>query len=224
MTAQLDHLVLLADTLDQGVAWCEATLGVTPAPGGQHALFGTHNRLLAVGSGTLAQAYLEIIAIDPAATPARRRWFDMDDEALRAQVRAHGPRLIHWVARVPDLARALTAWAALGIDAGEPLTASRMTPRGLLEWKIAVRSDGRRPMAGCLPTLIEWGAIHPCASLPESGVALEALALHHPQAQALARALKVIGLEGVRIEPGDDAVLQAQLATPRGMIGLGAEI
>jgi hypothetical protein len=31
---QLDHLVVAARTLDEGVAWCEATLGVTPGPGG----------------------------------------------------------------------------------------------------------------------------------------------------------------------------------------------
>ena len=51
MTAvAVDHLVVAAATLDEGVAWCERTLGVTPAPGGKHALFGTHNRLLAIGS------------------------------------------------------------------------------------------------------------------------------------------------------------------------------
>ena len=90
----LDHLVVMADSLAQGVAWCEATLGLTPAPGGAHALFGTHNRLLAIGSPAWPQAYLEIIAIDPAVAPrpVRRRWFDMDDAALQAAVRAHGPR------------------------------------------------------------------------------------------------------------------------------------
>ena len=48
--AQLDHLVVMATTLDQGVAWCEATLGVTPGPGGEHPLMGTHNRLLSIAS------------------------------------------------------------------------------------------------------------------------------------------------------------------------------
>ena len=31
---QLDHLVVGAASLAQGVAWCENTLGVTPGPGG----------------------------------------------------------------------------------------------------------------------------------------------------------------------------------------------
>ena len=45
MTAQVDHLVIAASTLNEGVAWCEKTLGITPGAGGEHPLFGTHNRL-----------------------------------------------------------------------------------------------------------------------------------------------------------------------------------
>ena len=74
-TATLDHLVVLAPSLASGVAWAEATLGVTPGPGGEHPLMGTHNRLLRLRTSndqaTTQQgaAYLEIIAINPAATP-----------------------------------------------------------------------------------------------------------------------------------------------------------
>lgn len=220
MSARLDHLVVLADTLAQGVAWCEATLGVVPAPGGQHPLFGTHNRLLALGGAAFAQAYLEIIAIDPAAgEPGRTRWFDMDDQRLRRQVRAQGPQLIHWVARVPELARAAAAWAALGLERGAVLPASRMTPRGLLEWQITVREDGQRLLDGCLPTLIQWGAVHPADALPASGIALESLSLRHPQAALLRAALDAVGLAGIVVEPGP-AALQARLATPRGAVTL----
>lgn len=220
MSARLDHMMVLADTLAQGVAWCEATLGVVPAPGGQHPLFGTHNRLLALGGAAFAQAYLEIIAIDPAAgDPGRTRWFDMDDQRLRRQVRAQGPQLIHWVARVPELARAAAAWAALGLERGAVLPASRMTPRGLLEWQITVREDGQRLLDGCLPTLIQWGAVHPADALPASGIALESLSLRHPQAALLRAALDAVGLAGIVVEPGP-AALQARLATPRGAVTL----
>ena len=41
MNTTTDHLVVVAHTLDQAAAWCEATLGVVPASGGQHALMGT---------------------------------------------------------------------------------------------------------------------------------------------------------------------------------------
>ena len=46
----LDHLVVACRSLDAGRAWCEATLGVVPLPGGRHALMGTHNLLLSLSS------------------------------------------------------------------------------------------------------------------------------------------------------------------------------
>ena len=69
-TPRLDHLVVLADTLSEGVSWCEATLGVTPGPGGEHPLFGTHNRLLSIAATGFALAYIEIIAINKEAVSA----------------------------------------------------------------------------------------------------------------------------------------------------------
>ena len=36
MNARLDHLVVVADTLEQGAQWCEATLGAAPVTGGRH--------------------------------------------------------------------------------------------------------------------------------------------------------------------------------------------
>ena len=79
MNCDLDHLVIAAHTLEQGVAWCEATLGVVPGPGGRHALFGTHNRLLRIDRPGFANSYLEVIAVDPEApSPGRARWFGLD--------------------------------------------------------------------------------------------------------------------------------------------------
>lgn len=177
MSWSVDHLVIGAATLEQGAAWCAATLGVLPAPGGKHPLMGTHNLLLALGSPAFPRCYLEIIAIDPqAAAPARRRWFDLDDAALRATLAA-GPRLIHWVARCDDLGAECAALAAAGVDRGEVLQAERDTPRGLLRWRIAVRPDGARLAGGALPTLIEWGDVHPADSLPASPLRIEALSV-----------------------------------------------
>jgi hypothetical protein len=215
--AQLDHLVIGAATLDEGVAWCETTLGATPGPGGEHPLFGTHNRLLRLHSEAAPPAYLEIIAINPAATPRRgagqRRWFDLDDGDLRATLAQDGPQLIHWVASVPDIAAALTAWRALGIDRGPALAASRATPHGLLQWQISVRDDGQRLMGGALPTLIQWGATHPSDTLPDSGLRLAGLGLQHPQAGLLRQALALTGLNGVRVADGPP-VLRADLDRP----------
>ena len=38
--AALDHLVVAAPTLAQGVAWCEQALGLTPGPGGRRSAGG----------------------------------------------------------------------------------------------------------------------------------------------------------------------------------------
>ena len=43
VNSQIDHLVVVAQSLEQGIAWCEATLGITPNEGGEHKQFGTHN-------------------------------------------------------------------------------------------------------------------------------------------------------------------------------------
>lgn len=204
MTSAFDHLVVAADSLAEGVRWCETVLGHGPAPGGAHPLFGTHNRLLRLDGAEAA--YLEVIAVNPAVTPQRpapqRRWFDLDDPALRARLRDQGPHPIHWVARVNDIEVARHALLRLGIDPGPVITASRETPRGLLQWRITVRDDGRRGFDGALPTLIQWGGMHPAHTLPSVGLALHSLSLTHPQAAALTAALEAIGLAQVPVHPG----------------------
>jgi hypothetical protein len=221
--ASIDHLVVMANDLAQGVAWCEATLGVTPGPGGEHPLMGTHNRLLKIATAEHRTAYLEIIAINPVAphaVPTRaRRWFDMEDPALQAHVRQHGPALTHCVAGVPDMAASLAILAAQGIDRGAALQASRPTANGLLQWQISVRDDGQRLFDGCLPTLIEWGSVHPTDAMPASGLALHSLRVQHPQAAALTAAYQVLGLSAVTVDTGP-ARLSATLQTPKGLITL----
>ena len=221
----VDHLVVLAADLASGVEWCARALGITPTAGGEHPLMGTHNRIFNVSSPAHPRAYLEIIAINPGAPKAiptsARRWFDMDDANLQAQVAQHGPQLIHWVASVPDVAAACTALSALDMDRGAVITASRPTPHGLLQWQITVRDDGLRLMDGCLPTLIQWGAAHPCDSLPASGVQLEQLALQHPQAATLQAACNAVDVAAsVLVTPGAAPRLSAQLSTPRGPVTL----
>jgi len=101
VSAVLDHLVVAAATLAEGVQWCEALLGVTPGPGGQHPLMGTHNRLFDISSEAFPQAFFEIIAIDPAAPPpGRARWFGLDTLDLRG-----GPRLLQQSRGLLDMIR-----------------------------------------------------------------------------------------------------------------------
>ncbi len=219
----IDHLVIMAASLAEGVAWCEATLGVTPGPGGEHPLMGTHNRLLRIATADFPLAYLEIIAINPIAPHGQRkrarRWFDMENPGLSEQIARLGPQLIHWVVRVPDVQAAVAALAEQGIDRGEVIHASRATPGGLLQWQITVRPDGQRLFDGCLPTLIQWGDTHPAASMPESGVTLLSLSLQHPDASTLAAACDGLGLTPYRVTAGP-ARLSARLKTPKGLIEL----
>ena len=204
--AQIDHLVVAADSLSEGLRWCQNILGIMPEPGGAHTLFGTHNLLVRLRSATHPLAYLEIIAIDPSVRPTRdrslARWFDLDVPSIRQKLQQDGPQLVHWVARVPNITVAVAAWHALGIDRGQIIEASRPTPRGLLRWKITVRDDGQRLFGGALPTLIEWGEEHPALSMAEPVLGLRSLRLQHPQAQQLQTALAAIGLDTLPITIG----------------------
>lgn len=211
----VDHLVVAADSLDQGVQWCEATLGVTPGAGGEHALMGTHNRVLRIATLEYPRAYLEIIAINSAARPpTRKRWFDMDDPALQHQVHER-PRLVHFVARTASAAAGRQALRLMGIERGPLVAAERASPGGLLRWQMSVRRDGQRLFYGGLPTLIEWGAIHPADSMTDAGLALRSLHVCHPRAADLRAAYAAVGLQGVTVEEGAPNLI-AILATPKG--------
>ena len=62
-------------------------------PGGRHARFGTHNRLLGLGP----DLYLEVIAPDPDAAPFEGpRWFGLDTPPPV-------PRLANWIVAVADM-------------------------------------------------------------------------------------------------------------------------
>jgi hypothetical protein len=209
VSAQVDHLVVAARTLAEGVQWCEATLGITPGPGGKHLLMSTHNRLFSITSDAFPKAYFEIVAIDPdAPPPGRARWFGLDTLELSS-----GPRLITFVARTVALDATLAASREAGFDGGRVLAASRETPAGLLRWRIAVRDDGAVLCGGAMPTLIEWGEHHPVSSLPASGVSLRSLVLRGVPKSAL-------NIAQVSVDNAPGPALEAQLQTPRGLITL----
>lgn len=230
MKTQIDHLVVMATTLDEGVKWCEETLGITPGPGGEHEKYGTHNRLFKIASQSYPLAYFEIIAINPAAVIPKRaqvpRWFDMDNTTLQKAV-AQGPRLIHFVSSTDDVKAARHVLRTQGIERGQVVHASRKSSKGTLNWQITVRDDGERLFDGCLPTLIQWGKpeatdplrLHPRNSLPRSGVTLQSLSVTHPSAAKLQAAYDAIGLGGITLAAGE-ANLLATLKTPKGLVQL----
>lgn len=216
MTIELDHLVVGAATLEQGVAYVEQRLGVRCQPGGIHPGMGTHNALVRLDSTT----YLEVIAIDPGAeAPSEPRWFGLDDPAIRRILR-ETPCLLTWVARCADLNGAL---AATRHDAGRP----RPMQRGALHWRIAFPDDGGLVEYGLVPPLIEWGpdTENPAGRLPDQGLSMERLSAIHPQPARVRMALAPLGLDGVlAINAADtelEAGLRAEIRTPAGVQRLG---
>jgi hypothetical protein len=222
---RLDHLVVSARTLDEGVQYVADILGVEPAGGGAHPLMRTHNRLLNLWGG----AYLEVIAVDPHADVAREatetaaprpRLFALDAPATHARLE-NGPYLSHWVARV-DRPKHLPTWQAQypqRIPPIVPLT------RGDFAWGLSVPEDGAFPAwqgagDGVLPSLIQWDtARHPSTVLPETGIALKALKGVHPQADTVAAQLRWLGaahLIDVQATDGP-AALVAEFETPSGL-------
>lgn len=172
MTLQLDHIVVLGETLEEAAAHAEAAVGMPLVPGGPHDRYGTHNQLLGLGG-----VYLEALAVDPGAPPPRdARWFGLDG--------LKGPaRLGNWVCRVTDMGAALRALPM----AGRPVALSR----GRLRWIMTVPETGLLPFDGMFPALIEWQSPVPAgAILSASGTRLDRLEVSHPEAGALAALLE----------------------------------
>jgi hypothetical protein len=63
VNASIDHLVIAADSLEQGADRRAATFGVQPSGGGKHPRMGTHNRVIAISSESFPDCYLEVVAI-----------------------------------------------------------------------------------------------------------------------------------------------------------------
>ena len=211
VVAALDHLGIAAATLEQGEDHLERLLGVRPQRGGNHVAMGTHNSLLKLG----AKTYLEVIAIDPEASPPKRpRWFALDSGAMRDAL-VEMPRLIHWVVRTDDIDAARRVSPIV-------LGPARPMERGAFRWRITIPDDGRLPGEGLVPTLIQWSdARHPTDTMQESRVRLVALSAAHPEPARIRSALEKLSLgEMLKVTFGTTPRLAAMLQTPRGPVTL----
>jgi hypothetical protein len=209
--ATLDHLVIAAESLEQGEDHLESLLGVRPRRGGKHVAMGTHNSVLRLGDGV----YLELIAIDPdGIKPDRPRWFDLDRPSMRASL-AQGPRLIHWVARCADIE------AAQKISPAEHGSIYPMT-RAPYSWRITIPDDGHLPGEGLIPTLIEWDdARHPADALADDHIRFVTMAGAHPEPATIRASLGSLGLaEMLKVTYAVTPRLAAMLRTPRGTVTL----
>lgn len=215
LVSTLDHIVIVANRLEEGADACEGMLGVRPQKGGEHARLGTHNFLLNLAHG----AYLEIIAINPAAPkPAFPRWFGMDRRTQGSKA-GGGLHLTTFVVRTNDITAASNNLPALG-----PVCDMQ---RDALHWQITIPADGALVESGAVPTVIQWpDGVHPTRSMSDSGIQLACLEIRHPQPAHLETLWARIGLHvdhRLRILPcAADAAprLTAHLLTPSGTVTL----
>lgn len=200
MSAQLDHLVVAARTLGEGRVWLEGRLGVSMQPGGEHPTYGTHNALLSLGP----DAYLEVIAVNPAApVPTTARWFALDSAEMQERLEA-GPALIHWVVGVE------------GLSAGPEVLE---LARGDYRWRLTVPAGGTLPMYGVAPSLIHWLTPSPAGRLRDVGVRLIRLQLGTAHPDRLRARLETLQFGGeVEVYEAPRAELRAVLQTPEGRI------
>ena len=210
---KLDHLAIVAPSLEAGAEYVRDTLGVDMPIGGKHPQMGTHNLLLRLG----ADIFLEVIAVDPEAElPKRRRWFGLDDTAAVQTAWNEGRRLRAWVARTNDFAGVLAR-------NGNLLGRSEKVSRGDRQWLFAVADDGSLPCGGVAPSVMDWGVQgNPAPSMLDLGFRLKSFKIEHPEmarVQKLYADLEVID-PPVVIE-GEHFRYRAEIETPRGVRLIG---
>ncbi len=211
MKTNLDHIVIGAASLEQGVDYVKELLGVEIPKGGEHPAMGTHNHLMQLGG----DVFLEVIAINPAApAPPRPRWYGLDDPYLRCQLNQR-PQLLTWVVNVPDIVKmqALTPFSF-----GEPVPLSR----GDLRWLFGIPDDGRLLAGGLLPYLIQWQTeAHPAKRMGDVGCRLDKLEIHHPQPDWIFPILSSIHAQWFvglnRLAENTTPYLEVHIETPSGI-------
>ncbi|MCV6574213.1 MAG: VOC family protein [Cohaesibacter sp.] len=201
---KLDHITVVARSLEEGASHIKALLDIDMPMGGSHPLMGTHNRLLSLGP----DCFLELIAVDPfAKAPDRPRWFNLDH--FNAD-----PVLATWVVGSKDINASLTQ---AHCDSG---SATHIT-RGNLSWLISIADDGTMPLNGAFPTLIEWPeGPHPASHMVDLGCRLHSLTIQHPKALEIEAAIMPkLNHKTILFKTGPKSI-RAEITTPSGMRAL----
>jgi len=209
---KLDHLVVIAPDLEEGMAHVRACLGVDLPYGGRHPEMGTHNHVLRVGD----DVFLEVIAIDGAANPpARERWFGLDDRIAVRRAWDAGRRLRGWVARSHALDTVLA-------NAHGVLDEKIRVSRGDRAWEFCLPRDGSLPAGGAAPCVIDWGGRGtPVPAMPDLGVRLRAFTLEHPDPDAVRALYRRMGVENPpEVRKGPVLRYRASLDVAAGVVEL----
>lgn len=206
---KLDHLTIIAPSLEAGAAHVRDKLGIDMPVGGKHPLMGTHNLLLRLSN----EVFLEVIAVDPTADrPGRPRWFGLDNgDAVRAAW-DEGRRLRGWVAQTSDLDAVL---AQHGSVLGEKTRLSR----GDRTWLFAVPPDGSLPVDGIAPSAMDWEERgSPASTMPDLAVKLLSFQIEHPEPDQVTELYARLGvINPPEVRKGAQLRYRARTGTPAGV-------
>ena len=160
---KLDHIVLGANTLQEGTDYVEKKLGLSLSEIGYHHHMGTHNRVIKIGENI----YLEVLAIDPNANkPKHFRWFNLDIEEQQARLKI-SPQIIGYVIENenPDMLKFYNPF----------FEASREDYR----WEFAMPKCNNNQIknelieSGLVPSLIKWKSQKPVDQMVDNYFELE---------------------------------------------------
>ncbi len=179
---ELDHLVIAAPCLQEGVNYLQSRLHVTALPGGRHPELGTVNAILPLRG----RSYLEILAPDSNAKPV--------ETALGYQLQNLAePRIAAFALRSDNLEELCRRAQVCGI--GTPLieNESRTRPDGVqLSWRTLTFDDPEFQYS--LPFYIDWQrADHP-SGLSAGEYAIETFCVCHPHDDRLRAIFGKLGI------------------------------
>jgi hypothetical protein len=206
---KLDHLTIVAPSLEVGAAHVRDQLGINMPVGGKHPEMGTHNLVLRLSD----EVFIEVIAVDPAANrPSHPRWFGLDDSEAVRLAWADGRRLRGWVAETDNLDAVLARHGTL-------LGQKTRVSRGERSWLFSVPPDGSLPVGGVAPSVVDReGRLGAISTLPKLGVNLLSFRVEHPDPDwvlALYKSLDVVNQPEVR--KGAQFRYRATIDTPFGI-------
>jgi hypothetical protein len=201
---KFDHFAIATENLEQTVTNLEKKFKYPFSPGGEHKVFGTHNRLFRLGD-----VYLEVIAMNPFATASQQpRWFDLDNFNGKS-------RIITWIASTENILELLpNIWNNPGVI--------KKLSRDKLEWDFTVPKSGIMPMGGAAPALINWGNTrHPALSMVDHGCRLERFLVNTPFAEDLKSILKnILFDQRIEVNFSRNISFEAHISTPNGKVVL----
>ncbi len=203
---QLDHITVIAPSLNEGVEHVRSCLGIDICNGATHSDMGTHNRRLRMG----AETYLEVIAIDPSAPPPiGARWFGLDDGDGLLSDWENGIRLKAWVANTDNIDKITTLHGQL---LGTKIWLEKAFHFSLLP-------DGTLPLKGALPCVIDRaGRPSPSCRFEDHGILLRELVLEHPSPHQITKLFDELGItDPPKVRDGPRIRFSALIDTPSGL-------